>query len=100
MEVNANVKQPQIPLLYRRIEYQQKEENSLLKYIFQYYYMGTDPYQYKMPNRNMGMSMGKPDPPIEDVNIQKAALDPTTNNDVGMGTNFEHAKKVKDEDNR
>jgi hypothetical protein len=55
--------------------------------------MGTDPYRYKMPNRNMGRPMGEPEPPIKDTNVQKIASDPTTSNDTGVGTNFEHTRK-------
>lgn len=41
----------------------------------------------------MGRPMGEPEPPIKDTNVQKIASDPTTSNDTGVGTNFEHTRK-------
>lgn len=56
--------------------------------------MGTDPYRYKTPNRNLGREMGKEDEKSEDVNVQDIASDAHTGNQ-SVGTNFSHVKKKK-----
>jgi hypothetical protein len=56
--------------------------------------MGTDPYRYKMPNRNLGKEIGEEKEEPKDVNTQKVATDPHTGN-KGLETNFSHMKKAK-----
>lgn len=57
--------------------------------------MGTDPYQHKMPNRNLGREMGKEDDEKStDVNVQDIASDPHAG-DKSLETNFSHVKKER-----